>query len=243
MIRVMQATGRVLALMVGSLGLLASAGCDLLEFAQNPSFTFQLPEQKFVIRTQDWKQPPPTFNMAINCATAADCCKLPPGLPPGAPSFSCSDYSLSCEEGVCAMRFPVEMAKTVNLSQDAPTLAQMKGKIVSDIVLNSLKYNVNNQLTMALPPVGIYLAPMGVTSMNSADAKHLTTVPMIPAGMHMDTAPLGEEGQRAFSAHAREFQTPFNFIASTTFVVRSGSPPPPMAEIQVGFTGTVTAKF
>ena len=128
---------------------------------------------------------------------------------------------------------------------DVPTLAQMKGKVVSDIVLTGLQYTVNNQLMVALPPTTVYVAPGQVTSaMGNADAKQLTIVPMIPgSAMRTDTAPLNEEGQRAFSGFAREFQTPFNFIASTTFVMRSGSPPPVASEIQVAFTGTVTAKF
>ena len=224
---------------------LPTSACDLLEFAKNPAVTFQLPEQKFVIRNQEWKQPPPTFNNPILCAQQEDCCKIP-GAPAGTPpAFDCNAYSLVCDAGQCAMTFLLEMAKTVDLAKEAPALAQMKGKVVSDIVLQSLQYSVNNQLTVALPPLSVYVAPARVTTvMGNADAKHLTTVPMVPASVQwMDTAPLNDAGQKAFSTFARDFQTPFNFIANATFVMRSGTPPPPQSEIQVSFTGSVTARF
>ena len=240
--------GRTMSRGWALLGLLLVAGpaCDLIDFARNPAVTFQLPEQKFVIRNQEWKQPPPTFNTPILCSQAEDCCKIP-GAQPGTPApFDCSAYSLVCDAGTCAMSFLLEMSKTVNLAQEAPTLAMMKGKVVSDIVLQSLQYSVNNKLTVALPPMSVYLAPARVTSVmtSNGEAKHLTTVPMVPASvMWMDVAPLNDAGQKAFSGFARDFQTPFNFIANATVLMRSGTPPPPQSEIEVSFTGSVTARF
>jgi hypothetical protein len=232
-------------LMTLALGLLGtSTACDLLEFARNPAVSFQLPEQKFTITNQEWKQPPPTFAMAIACAKDTDCCAVP-GAPAGTPvPFDCKD--LICDAGTCAMTFALELPKLVDLSKDAPTLAAMKGKVVADIVLQSMEYTVNNQLTVALPPLSIYMAPMAVRSVasNPGAAKHLTTLPAVPAStMRTANAPLNEEGQKAFSSFAKDFQTPFNFIATAVFVMRSGAPVPAQSRIDVSFTGTVTAKF
>jgi hypothetical protein len=240
--RVTFARAGLVTLALGMLG--ATSACDLLEFARNPAVTFQLPEQKFTIRNQEWKAPPPTFSTAIACGKDADCCTVPGS--PGTPApFNCSDYALICDAGTCAMTFTLEVPKLVDLSKDAPTLAAMKGKVLSDIVLQSMQYTVNNQLAVALPPLSIHMAPSTVpAATGNPAAKHLTTVPAIPAStMLSGAAPLNVEGQKAFSAFAKDFKTPFNFIATAVFVMRSGAPIPAQSQIDIAFTGTVTAKF
>jgi hypothetical protein len=221
---------------------LALSGCDLLDLARNPSITFKLPAQSYSFSTMDarWKAPPPTFSQRIDCSMPPDCCTLP-GAPAGTPaSFDCAQFSLTCDAGQCGISFPLETARAVDLSKEVGGQA---GAVVSSITLKSLDYTVNNQLGVGLPPVNVYVAPMGVTSASSPQAQLVGTFPMTAAGVDTGgTIVLSPQAQQAFSTHARDLQTPFNLIAGTTMVVRSGSPPP-MGEVSFKVTGTITVKF
>ena len=221
-------------------------GCEIYDFARNPTITFALPARMFAITTEDprWKAPPATFSQRIDCTTAADCCTLPPGSPPEVPPPDCSQIPLVCDGGQCATTFSFEIPQTIDLAKQVPSLGSMGGKVVSEITLQSLTYTIKNQLGIALPPVAVHVAPAQVASaMGSPDAKPLATLPTTPAGATaMDTISLTPDAKQAFGRFAKDFRTPFNFIGSTTMTLRSGSPPP-MGRVDVTVTGTVTASF
>jgi hypothetical protein len=231
-----------LPLAVGGLSL---GGCELLDFARNPADTFKLPVLEYAINTMDpsWRSPPMAFSQKIDCTNASDCC-LPP--PPGSPperAIDCAAHAISCDAGQCATSFPLEMPLTVELDQ-VPVLMGMAGKVISEITLHSLEYKVINQIGVALPAVALSVAPSRVTSASgNPEAKLLANVPPTGAGATvMDTIPLEPGAKQAFQSFARDFQTPFNIIASTNIPLRSGSPPP-YGEVKLIVSGTVTATF
>jgi hypothetical protein len=229
-----------------ALAALSSGGCELWDFARNPTITFKLPMQTYAFSTDDprWKSPPAAFSQKIDCTTAADCCvTAPAGAPPEA-SFDCSAYSLGCDAGQCAISFPFELLQPIDLARQVPALAGMNGKVVSSITLQSLDYMVINEIGVGLPAVGLSVAPARATSATgNPDAHTLATLPPTAAGATVgDTILLTTEAKQAFRGFARDFQTPFNFIASTTMSLRSGSPPP-KGKVTVKVTGTVTAAF
>ena len=220
-------------------------GCELLDFARNPTVSFKLPPMKYAITTDDqrWKSPPMAFSQKIDCTNASDCC-MPP--PPGAPpelAIDCAAYALSCDAGQCATSFPFEMPMAIDLSKNT-ALSGMNGKVISEITLQSLEYTVTNQIGVALPAVALFVAPSRVTAATgNAEAKPLAMLPPTTAGATVgDTILLDADAKRAFQAFARDFQTPFNVIASTNIALRSGSPPP-KGRVDVTVTGTVTASF
>src|SRR5688572_15938628 len=85
------------ALVLSTGALLALAGCDLLEFPQNPSLRFKLPPLTYELSTSDpnWKAPPPFFNQAVSCTSEAACCP-PPGTPPGVEIPECKQATFVC---------------------------------------------------------------------------------------------------------------------------------------------------
>jgi hypothetical protein len=231
-----------LLLAVGGLPL---GGCELLDFARNPIVTFKLPELEYIISTNDpsWKSPPMAFSRKIDCTNASDCC-LPP--PPGSPpelAIDCAAHVLSCDAGQCATSFPLELPLPVTLA-GVPALMDMAGKVVSEITLQSLEYKVVNQIGVALPAVALSVAPSRVTSASgNPEARRLATLPPTGAGATvMDTIPLEPDAKQAFQSFARDFQTPFNLIASTNIPLRSGAPLP-HGEVKVIVSGSGTASF
>lgn len=220
-------------------------GCDVLDLAKNPVIGFDLPTQKFLVSTTDprWKTPPTPFSQKLDCAAPTDCC-MPPGTPAGTSTFDCGAFPLACDSGTCALSFLLEYPRAVNLAKDAPALAGQNGKVISQVTLTGLKYTISNQLGVTLPPVSVYIAPATVmTGLNTPQATLLATLPMTVAGATvMDTIPLTAEAQQAFAMYARDTQTPFNLIGSTTMVVDSGAAAP-QGTVEITVTGTASAKF
>jgi hypothetical protein len=241
-----QDMGKVAAGMGLALACLGLGGCELLDFARNPTVTFKLPRMTYAISTDDprWKSPPAAFSQKIDCTNAGDCCMpLPPGAPPEL-AIDCAAYSLSCDAGACATSFPLELPITIDLVKQVPALMGMGSKVVSEITLQSLEYTVTNNIGVDLPAVALSVAPMRVTTATgNAEAKRLATLPPTAAGATaMDAIPLEADAKKAFQGFAKDIQTPFNVIASTNVALASGSPPP-KGKVDVVVSGTVTASF
>jgi hypothetical protein len=219
------------------------SGCDLLEFAKNPSITLTLPSRSYSFSTSDprWKQPPPNYNQKITCQVVSDCCKIPGG---GAIA-ECSQFPLACEGNVCAMRIALDVPQPIDLKKDAPEFAEVGGRVVKDVLLRELHYTVDNQIGTDLPPVDVFVAPATVMSAkNNPDAKLLVTLPKTVAGKKSEeTITLTSEAQQAFSDMALNLEKPFNLIAGTDVLVFSGTTVPPNAKVDITVSGKVTVKF
>jgi hypothetical protein len=222
------------------------SGCGLLsELDKLKGVTFQLPERSYSVSTSDpqWKMPPATFPI-VSCGDAPnaltkDCCTAPPGVPP----LDCSRGMLSCEENACALKFTYEQVQKVDLVMEVPTLASFKGQIFSDVFLRQVDLTIDNGMNVTLPPVYLYVAPASVTTASHKDAKRIATLPMKAPGFKgMESIPLDSEAQRTFSGFARDFQTPFNIIISTTVLIKGGTPAP-MGKLDLVVSGKVEAKL
>jgi hypothetical protein len=228
--------------MVGSF---LAAGCDLLEFAQNPSVNLNLPTRSYSFNTNDprWKVPPNFNTMAVACSVDDDCCRSIPGAPAGI-MFDCNQFKLFCDQQVCAMRINLEVPQTIDLKKDAPEFAEIGGRVVKEVLLKELRYTADNKLGADLPPIKVFVAPEGVmSSANNNDVKLLVSLPQTVAGKKAEeTITLTSDAQQAFSQRVLNLDTPFNLIAGTEVIVRSGSPIP-MGQVDVSVTGKVTVKF
>jgi hypothetical protein len=237
-------TGGVFMFCAGSLlagGLLS--GCDLIDFAQNPSVRFKLPPRTYELSTNDpsWKSPPAFFNAAISCTTDASCCP-PPGSPAGFDPPECKQLSFVCAAGQCGIQFPLEVTSTIDLAKEAPALAGMNSKVVSEITLESLEYKITNQVGTEFPPVKLYIAPAATKTATGTGAQFISETPKAPAGVvTTDTRTTAPEARTAFSTYAKDLK-PFNFIASTSVSILSGAMPP-NGKVTLEVTGTVIAKF
>jgi len=225
---------------------LAVGGCGLLsELDKLKSVTFQLPQRSYSVSTSDpqWKTPPAMFPI-VSCgdgpnALTKDCCATPPGVPP----LDCSRAPLTCEENACALKFKYEQVQKVDLVMEVPSLASFKGQIFSDVFLKQIDLGIDNSMNVTLPPVYLYLAPASVNTASHPDAKRMATLPMKAPGFKgMESIQLDSEAQRIFSGFARDFQTPFNLIISTTILIRGGTPAP-MGKLDLTVSGKVEAKL
>jgi hypothetical protein len=222
-----------------ALTLLASAaGCDWL--SGTPPISFPLPERSFVLATTNsqWQTPPGAFAMPVECSGREDCC-----MPPGGPPLSCTQFPFVCATGTCAIEFPLELVVAIDLGHDAAELTQVRGQVPAEVTLDSFGYTVASALNVALPQVTLYVGPSAAASASSPEAHRLGVIPLTNAGFRGGgVIGLDADAQRAFGMYARDLQTPFHLIASTTISVRSGSPVP-SGEVDLTVTGRVTVRF
>ncbi len=224
--------------------LLAGAGCGLLDLASFHGVTFQLPSKSYSVSTTDprWKGAPPGGIPPLSCGPTGaipDCCK-----PGGGITIDCLKYPLKCDTGgFCAISFSYEIAQVIDLAKEVPDLGQVKGSLLTKVLLKTISITIDNSLNMATPPVDLYVAPKAVTSGTDPKASKIGTIPSKPAGFKgTETITVQTAAQEAFSTYAKDFQTPFNILAATSVLVKSGSPTP-MGKLDLTMTGTVEAQF
>jgi hypothetical protein len=167
-----------------------------------------------------------------------DCCNPPAPIP--APN--CTLTPLVCASQVCTLRFPVTTVQSMDLKQEVPVLANVQSQFLVDVFISRIGYAVTSTLNVELPPVDLYVAPDGVTSISDPSAQKFGTVPATPAMTSgSGDVELSPDVEQIFAPFAHDPAVPFNFIAAATIVLPSGSPIPNGA-VSITVTGQLTAK-
>jgi hypothetical protein len=229
---------RVLAgVCVATLGAL---GCGLIS-PDVTSVTYPLPTKTYSFNSATWGVPA-TTTVVIPCGggnAIQDCCNPPAPLPK--PMCAPPKTTFACEASVCTFKQMVSIVSVVNLKdvQALSTASQL-----ANISLQSLDYAVTtNTLNVAVPPLILYLAPMGVTDPTSAQAVRFGTVPAIPAKQTPSgSVQLEADADATFAMFAADLSVPFGIIATTTVSVPSGTPTPQGA-LSVDVSGQFKAKL
>lgn len=215
-------------------------GCGLIS-SDITRLTFDLPAKTYRFDTASANLPADGSFPEVPCGdgqAVTDCCAPPAPLP--APD--CAAMPLSCDAGACTLHQPVTVSQKMDLGMEAPSLRSVSGQTLADVFLSRIRYTVASSLNVELPAVTLYLAPDGVTSPSDPQAKKFGTVPPAAAGeTKSGDVALESDSQQTFAGFARNFRTPFNFIASTTVVVRSGSAIPTGA-VDISVTGSVSVQ-
>jgi hypothetical protein len=237
----MIAMRRMSSVRVLGLALLGAASCGLLN-SDISKVSFELPAKSYAFNASQWHLPAST--PAIPCGAGqviTDCCN-PPALP-GVTKPNCAVTPLACDAGVCTAHITISVANPVDLKQEVPVLANVNNQSLANISLGTLTYAVTNTLNVKLPALELYLAPDGITDAKDPSAIKFGTVPEIPAMTPANGDVVKEpDADATFAMFGHAISTPFNFIATTTVVIPSGSPTP-TGMVSITVNGTVTAKL
>ncbi|HEY2903115.1 MAG TPA: hypothetical protein VGL59_21210 [Polyangia bacterium] len=220
-------------------GAMASAvGCGLLS-KDLLRTSFNLPPKSFAFDTSAWHLPSGDLP-AVPCGDGqlvTDCCSLPPPAP------DCSVNMITCDNALCTLHVPLSLAQSVNLKMEVPALSSFSNQSLINVTISKISYTYASTLNVDLPPMDLYIANDGVTTAPGDGAQKFGTTKTIHAnGSGTDDVALDPSGASAFADHAHHFGTPFNFIATTTVVIPSGSPIP-SGSVTVTVQGTATASL
>jgi hypothetical protein len=237
----------VLGLGLGALGVAAS-GCGILS-SDIASISFNLPARHYVFDTAAWKLPAATLP-SIPCTPSEMCCTLAQQLV----GYDCAtNPALICDASTCAVSVPVETPpQTIDLKMQVPELSSFgSSQSLANVSISQIKYDVTSTLNLELPPVELFLAPVGVTSTSDPQAHKFGTVPATPAAMLngtvltptkiTGTVMLEPDAGATFANYAYHFGTPFQFLGRATVVIRGGDSTP-TGSVDIIVSGKVTAK-
>ena len=206
--------------------LVSAVSCGLLN-SDITKVTFNLPTKHYVLTAPVGL--PPT---KVTCGAGGEVATCP-ALP---------NVSISCDDSLCTAHLPVTVSQMMNLKMEVPALSSVNSQTLADITLESMSYSVANTTSIPMPALSLYLAPAGVTDPANAAAQKFGTVPAIPANSTASGDVVKEPGADAlFIMYGQNFGTSFNFIASTTIVVPSGTPATGTVDITIN--GQVAAKL
>jgi hypothetical protein len=211
---------------VATLLVATTLGCGLIS-SDVTKVTFDLPTKHY------------TFAAPAGIPTQA----VPCGVPQGVPTCpSVGGVTLTCDNNVCTAHVPFTVHQTMNLKMEVPQLSSVNSQTLADITLESMSYAVTNTTQIAIPPIELYLAPDGVTDPSDSMAQKFATVPAVPAGQNASGDVVKEPGaDDLFIMYGHNFGTSFNFIATTTVVIPSGTPTTGMVDVTIN--GKVAAKL
>jgi hypothetical protein len=222
------------------LPLVLAGGCGLIS-SDITAIQFDLPAKSYSFDTSQagWNLPAATLP-ALSCSDATICCTAATVA-----GIDCARVICDGTSGTCAFTATVETPpQPIDLKSEVPALSSFSNQSVIDVTISQIKYDVTrNTLNVALPPVELFVAPMGTTSASDANAKKFGTVPSTPAGSTVTwgIVTLDPAGQQAFVGFAHAFGTPFVFLARTTVVVPGGTPVP-SGGVDITIKGRLSAK-
>jgi hypothetical protein len=201
--------------------------------------SFALPTKMYLFDARQW-QVPAGNAVAVSCGAGqliADCCNPPAPLS----KPDCMAAPLACDVGVCTVHVKLSTGQSIALRQEVPSLAGLAGAPLVGFSLSTWAYAATSTLDVELPPLALYLAPIGVTDPADPSATKVGTMPAIAAGATVGGSITKEPNADAtFAAFGQAFGTPFNLIAATTVLVPSGSPTP-SGRVSITVTGRAMA--
>jgi len=128
----------------------------------------------------------------------------------------------------------------MDLKNDVPALAGHQS--IADVTLEQLRYDVVSTANVPIPPIDLYLAPQGIMDPSDPSATKFGTVPMIAAGATVsDDVQKAPGADATFTKYGHDLATPFNFIATTTVIVPTGTTPSGMVDVTIN--GKLAAKL
>lgn len=189
-------------------------------------FRFDLPPQTFTFSARDpqWHHAPAgALHNDFSCGPSGrlDTCCPPPGLP----SLDCRQTPLTCESGLCVLKFRIESRARISLPTEVAAFRNLGGRVLSEVLLDRLHYELEGELSVAIPELSVEIAPVRKSEGVAPDAIPFARLPRIGQGETKGgTVIVDKVGGKAFSDRASDYQTPFELVLAAVLVFRPDTP-------------------
>jgi hypothetical protein len=207
-----------LALALASPGL---GSCGLID-SDVTDFNLKLPEKNFNVDTADWMLSVTGTMPSIDCS-ATDCSGA-------ADTFCAQDRcTADCDANAeCQAHVAIAVFQPFDLANESPELAEISSKPIARVTVEAIAFSIKeNTLTVASPPLELYLAPQGVSDPTSAEAQHIGTLaPVEPATTGDAEVVLTDSGKDTMAAFMKDYETPFTVIVAGEMTLQAGDPVP-----------------
>jgi hypothetical protein len=213
---------------MGALVVAASliSGCGLIS-SDVTNFDLTLPDKNFTIDASGWQ----VDQAAATQLTTTSCAQAPAVCASAADQACPEDCTGRCGSSqTCELDLDVGLYQMIDLLREKPELQSINDEPVIKVVVDSVTYEVTlNTLNVDTPAMEVYVAPMSVMDPNDPMARHVGTIPAVPAGQTILTPQnmmFTSDGKAELVSIMSTFKTPFNLIVGSTLTVKSGTPVP-----------------
>ncbi len=212
------------ALAVAALSMMGT-GCGLIS-SDVTNFDLTLPDKNFTIDASGWQ----VDQTAAATLTSTSCANSPAVCAPAANQACPEDCTGRCGSSqTCELDLDVGLYQMIDLLREKPELQSINDEPVIKVTVDSVTYEVTaNSLNVDTPAMEVYVAPMSIMDPDDPLAKHIGTIPPVPANttvtaqMVMFTA----DGKAELVNIMSTFKTPFNLIVGSKLTVKNGTPVP-----------------
>ncbi|MGE0400171.1 MAG: hypothetical protein AB7T06_25880 [Kofleriaceae bacterium] len=213
------------ALAVAALSMIGT-GCGLIS-SDVTNFDLTLPDKNFTIDASGWQ----VDETAATALTSTSCANSPAVCASAADQACPEDCTGRCGSSqTCELDLDVGLYQMIDLLREKPELQSINDEPIIKVTIDSVTYEVTtNTLNVDTPAMEVYVAPMSVMDPNDPLAKHVGTIPAVPAGMTVSmpqTLMFTADGKAELVDIMSTFKTPFNLIVGSTLTVKSGTPVP-----------------
>ncbi len=226
-------------------------------------FEIRLPEKEFRFDTGSPDSAPPAvivmsqpcvaspvdscaaMSEDLFCNEDGDCELVDPTVLPTIPcddTLQCVELlgdSASCNQtdGACQFTQEFELHTRVELANEVPELADLGGSSLTTVQFSYVRMLVlENTLTLATPPVSLYIAPDAVASLYLPDSPLvldpdvrvvgvIDPIPAATSGQTVDVV-LDPDGDAALTEYCRTPEVPFKLFVHAQMTFRAGDPIP-----------------
>ncbi len=205
---------------------LVSGGCGLIS-SDVTNFDLTLPDKTFTIDASGWQ----VDETAAAALTATSCSQSPAVCASAAEQACAEDCTGRCGSSqTCELDLDVGLYQMIDLLREKPELQSINDEPVIKVTVDSVTYEVTlNTLNVDTPAMEVYVAPMSVMDPGDPLAKHVGTIPSVPAGTTVltpTTMTFTANGKAELVNIMATFKTPFNLIVGSTLTVKAGAPVP-----------------
>ena len=200
------------------LGLAVMGGCGLID-SDVTDFNLKLPEKPFNVDTADWMLSVKGDTMPAVACPPADCTAAAETFCTGGACTADCDANAQC-----AAHVPVSVSQSFDLAKEAPELQTIDSQAALKVTVETVVFKVKeNTLSVATPPLALYLAPQGVLDANSTSAVKVGDVePVTPGQTGEVPIDFTAEGKKAMEMYMSAYQTPFTVIVSGSVTLSAG---------------------
>lgn len=200
------------------------SGCGLVD-PNITDFRFVTDDKEFTIDTADWGLAGEAILPSVPCQQTNDMCMQASTTfcDPGE-AAECS--AMCTAASTCRMTIQVALSNEVKLADESEFQA-VNDQPLADVSVEDVEYRVTeNTLDSDSPVLDIYIGPLGTMSPDGEGARHIGSVPSIPAGVQVGFTPieLTEQGRNHLRnfIEGEEYKSPFNVIVATRLDFEAG---------------------
>ncbi len=206
------------ALLGGGCGLISS---DVLDFP------LDIKPKTFSVDADNWM-----INQAeADAATSTSCAQAPSACAALAQQACAANCTATCSTTTqtCELQLQIGLYSTVDLNMDQSELASIDKTKGISVAIDSATYAVmENKLTVATPPMTIFVAPVLVMAPSDPMANPIGTLASIPALTTVDETAIAytDHGKQDLNGAMTNFSSPFNLLVGASITLKAGDTVP-----------------